>query len=106
MPFASPTRQFPADGHETVVRLAPAAIATAFDQFPAGPLVVDVVACVVVGAPEWDGDELQLEATSATSASETTVNAVRNDAAPLCTTAGPEGRSLRAPDGATRYRAQ
>jgi hypothetical protein len=78
----------PADGHEIVVRLAPAAMGMALDQFPAGPLVVDVVGCVVVvGAPELDGDELQPEATSATAASETTVSAVRNDAAPLPTTA-------------------
>jgi len=88
LPLASPTRQFPAEGHEIVVRLAPAAIGTAFDHFPAGPLVVDVVECVVVvGAPEMDGDELQLAATSATVTSATAVSAVRCDAAPLCTTA-------------------
>lgn len=106
LPFASPTRQFPAEGHEIVVRFAPAAIGMALDQFPAGPLVVDVVECAVVGVPELDGDELQLEAASATRASATTVSAVRNDAAPLCTTAGPAGRSPRAPGGATTYRAR
>jgi len=105
LPFASPTRQLPAEGHEIVVRLAPGAIAMALDQLPAGPLVVEVVDCVLpVGAPEWDGDELQLEATNETAASATTVNVVRYDAAPLSTTAGPAGRSPRAHDGATTCR--
>ena len=107
LPLASPTRQLPAVGHEIAVRLAPAAIGMALDQFPAGPLVVDVLECVVVvGEPELEGDELQLEATSATVASATTVSAVRYDEAPLCTTAGPAGRSLREPDGATTCRAR
>ena len=88
LPLASPTRQLPADGHEIVVRLAPDATGMALDHAPTGPLVVDVFECVVVvGAPELDGDEVQPEATSATAASETTVSAVRNDAAPLPTTA-------------------
>jgi hypothetical protein len=88
LPFASPTRQFPEDGHEIAVRLAPAATGIALDQCPAGPLVVDVVECVVVvGAPELEGDELQLAATSATVASATAVSAVRYDATPLRTIA-------------------
>lgn len=107
MPFASPTRQVPADGHEIAVRSAPAATGIALDHCPAGPLVVDVLAGVdVVGAPELDGDELQLDATSATSASTTTVNAVRYDATPLRTTALPVGRSPREPDGVTMCRAR
>ena len=108
LPFASPTRQLPAEGHEIAVRLAPAAMGMALDQFPAGPLVVDVVECVVVvGAPELDGDELQLRDGERDRSERDDRQCGADDVTPLpTTTAGPAGRSPRGPDGATTCRAR